>query len=148
MIQLYVGSMKFELGTKWINIQSETIPSPRKVSACKCSLLPPEFQVAWKPKVERCTKSDIQSDVVAFRSFVGFTFLIEKKERIGNGIRWNFSLENRTDNYILAEGIFERSIFGFHTTWNSLGTLCYFDHLMQFKPNWLSESVFLTYFCN
>jgi hypothetical protein len=36
--------------------------------------LPPEFQVALKPKVERCT----ESDKVAFRALIGVTSIIKK----------------------------------------------------------------------
>jgi hypothetical protein len=44
-------------------------------------LLAPEFQVALKPKVERCTKSDI----VAFRTLIGFTIVIVKNREFQMG---------------------------------------------------------------
>ena len=64
--------------------------------------LQPEFQVAWKPKVERCTKSDI----VAFRANIRLTLLIEKYREFQMESDDKFSLENRMNNYITALAIF------------------------------------------
>ena len=44
-------------------------------------LVPPEFQVVLKPKVERCTKSDI----IAFRVYIRFTLLIKKYRQFQMG---------------------------------------------------------------